>query len=178
MYGLHKSTGLFDSLVGKTEVDAAALEPLAHSFSGALKSLDKKEESISPLDFILKLRLKFPQYAEKDKYGLFIQHDVHEFWTSFLAYLTGSAGIKLPDNSSIMLEKKNENGESSFENTGSLLLPVTAETSILDDCLKKCLIETAFANVPLFLSFVFLRFMWKTNEKVQAKILKVSVGKG
>ena len=104
MYGLHKSTGLFDSL--STDAQADNLEPLTHSFNSVLKSLDKKEESVSPLDFILKLRLKFPQYAEKYKYGLFIQHDVHEFWTSFLAYLTNSSTVKLPVNSSIMLEKK------------------------------------------------------------------------
>lgn len=106
MRGLHKATGLFSSLLNKDQDVDPDLDPLAHSFISTLKYLDKKEESQSPLDFILKLRLKFPQYAEKDKYGLFIQHDVHEFWTSFLAYLTNSAGVKLPDNSSIMLEKK------------------------------------------------------------------------
>lgn len=64
-----------------------------------------------------------------------------------------------------------------------MLLPVTAETSLLDDCLKRALnIGTAgdennapikIANIPSFLSLVFLRFMWKSNEKVQAKILKL-----
>ena len=106
MYGLHKNIGLFDSLLNKKVDESETLEPLAHSFVGVLKSLDKKEEAISPLDFILKLRLKFPQYAEKDKYGIFVQHDVHEFWTSFFAYLINSSDLKLPEKSSIMLEKK------------------------------------------------------------------------
>lgn len=85
--------------------DTESLEPLANSFISTLKNLEKREEYISPLDFILKLRLKFPQYGEKDKYGLFIQHDVHEFWTSFLSYLN-SSGCKLPEKSSILLEKR------------------------------------------------------------------------
>lgn len=73
---------------------------------------------------------------------------------------------------------------SSYENVGCLLLPVTADTGSLEDSLKKSLLETApesanvssrsfFSNLPFCLPFVFMRFMWKTNEKVQAKILKV-----
>lgn len=101
--GLHKNTGLFADAMDKSDVES--LESLTSSFLSTLKNLEKREESISPLDFILKLRLKFPQYGEKDKYGLFIQHDVHEFWTSFLSYLNNS-GCKLPEKSSILLEKR------------------------------------------------------------------------
>lgn len=67
----------------------------------------------------------------------------------------------------------------------NLFLPVTSETNNLNDSLLKALVEKvsdsndisarlSFSNIPSFLPFVFMRFMWKTNEKVQAKILKVN----
>lgn len=66
-----------------------------------------------------------------------------------------------------------------------MFLPVTAETGSIQDSLSKAFIEkssdsndiistASFSNIPAFLPFVFMRFMWKTNEKVQAKILKVN----
>lgn len=72
----------------------------------------------------------------------------------------------------------------SSENVSYIFLPVTSETGSLGDSLSKAFSEKApdsdeivskstFSNIPAFLPFVFMRFMWKTNEKVQAKILKV-----
>jgi hypothetical protein len=72
-----------------------------------------------------------------------------------------------------------------LENISYIFLPVTSETSSLNDSLIKAFMEKAsdsdeiaststFYNIPAFLPFVFMRFMWKTNEKVQAKILKVN----
>lgn len=73
-----------------------------------------------------------------------------------------------------------------YENVTYVFLPVTAETGSLQDSLSKAFIEKSsessdivstlsFSNVPAFLPFVFMRFMWKSNEKVQAKILKVEM---
>lgn len=81
-------------------------DPLYDSFVIVLKSLkNNSDESISPLDFILKLRNKFPTYAEKDKYGLYIQHDVHEFWSSFMNYIS-SVNSNFSKSTEIIIEKK------------------------------------------------------------------------
>lgn len=73
---------------------------------------------------------------------------------------------------------------SSIESVSNVFLPVTSETGSLTDSLSKAFSEksdageiisnTFFSQLPTFLPFVFMRFMWKANEKVQAKILKVS----
>ena len=74
----------------------------------------------------------------------------------------------------------------SYENVTYIFLPVTAETASLQDSLSKAFTEklsesdeivskSFFSNIPELLPFVFMRFMWKTNEKVQAKILKVKI---
>lgn len=72
----------------------------------------------------------------------------------------------------------------SYETVSNVFLPVTSETGSLAASLSKAFSEksdtdeiisnTYFSNLPAFLPFVFMRFMWKTNEKVQAKILKVN----
>ena len=80
-------------------------EPLYESFISVIKSFKKNEESFSPLEFILKLRNKLPVYAEKDKYGLYIQHDVHEFWSTLVSYIS-SNNPEIAKNTTISLEKK------------------------------------------------------------------------
>lgn len=67
--------------------------------------LKSGEESISPLDFIMKLRTKFPVYAEKDKYGIYVQHDVHEFWSDFMSFVS-SNDPDVSKNTTIILEKQ------------------------------------------------------------------------
>ena len=100
-FGLDKSLKLFDD----DNYESKSLEPLHESFLSTLKSLKKKQDSISPLDFIMKLRSKLPIYAEKDKYGLYIQHDVHEFWSTLIEYL-GKNDSNLIKSTNIILEKK------------------------------------------------------------------------
>ena len=89
----------------QSETDGKEKDPLYDSFVNVLNSLKKGDESISPLDFILKLRNKFPVYAEKDKYGLYIQHDVHEFWSSFMNYIS-SVNSNFSKSTEIIIEKK------------------------------------------------------------------------
>ena len=100
-FGLDKSLKLFDD----DNYESKSLEPLHESFLSTLKTLKKKQDSISPLDFIMKLRSKLPIYAEKDKYGLYIQHDVHEFWSTLIEYL-GKNDSNLIKSTNIILEKK------------------------------------------------------------------------
>lgn len=100
LYGLDQSLKLFGD-----NSDSKSPEPLHESFLDTLKSLKKKQDSFSPLDFIMKLRNKLPIYAEKDKYGLYIQHDVHEFWSTLISYL-GKNDPNITKNTNIVLEKK------------------------------------------------------------------------
>lgn len=80
---------------------------------------------------------------------------------------------------------RSKTGSTGYENVSYIFLPVTAETGHLSDSISKAFTEKAsesddiasvssFSNMPAFVPFVFMRFMWKTNEKVQAKILKVN----
>lgn len=102
LFGLDQLCNLFGS-----SGDSDSLEhkdPLLESLMNTLKSMKKGEESISPFDFILNLRHKLPIYAEKDKHGLYIQHDVHEFWSTFFSYLCTKS--KKLQNTNIIMEKK------------------------------------------------------------------------
>lgn len=83
----------------------------------------------------------------------------------------------------IFLFDRSSTDSISYETVSNVFLPVTSETGSLADSLSKAFSEkteagevtsnTYFSNLPTFLPFVFMRFMWKANEKVQAKILKV-----
>lgn len=101
LFGLNRELNLFK---GSLESDDKS-EPLYQSFISTLKALGKGDESISPLDFIMKLRNKLPIYAEKDKYGLYIQHDVHEFWSTLISYI-GSNDPNITNMTNLILEKK------------------------------------------------------------------------
>ena len=101
LFGLDQSLQLF----GDNSDSKESLEPLHESLLSTLKSLKKKEDYISPLDFIIKLRYKLPVYAEKDKHGLYIQHDVHEFWSTLISYL-GKNDPNITKTTNIVLEKK------------------------------------------------------------------------
>ena len=101
LFGLDQTLNLFNHNL-KTE---SKIEPLYESFLSTLTSLKKGDDSISPLDFIMKLRNKFPVYAEKDKYGLYVQHDVHEFWSDLVTYIS-SNDPAVSKNTNIILEKK------------------------------------------------------------------------
>lgn len=132
--------------------------------------------SYAPLDFILKLRQKFPIYGEKNSYGVFIQHDVHEFWSSFWSFLNISDEFSLAIQSKVA-----DQTEPGLEFSNCLLLPITNETSFMEDSIKLALSDTnaaaqgsmrQFSILPRLLPLVFMRFMWKSIDKVQAKILK------
>lgn len=101
LFGLDQELNLFKESVETNE----KAEPLYQSFISTLKALSKGDEAISPLDFILKLRNKMPTYAEKDKYGLYIQHDVHEFWSTLISYI-GSNDSNMTKMTNLILEKK------------------------------------------------------------------------
>lgn len=101
LFGLDQSLKLFDDNFESKE----SVDPLHESLLCTLKLLKKKEEYISPLEFIMKLRSKLPVYAEKDKYGLYIQHDVHEFWSTLISYL-GKNDLNVTKTTNIILEKK------------------------------------------------------------------------
>lgn len=101
LFGLDQSLKLFDDNFESKE----SVDPLHESLLSTLKLLKKKDEYISPLEFIMKLRSKLPVYAEKDKYGLYIQHDVHEFWSTLISYL-GKNDLNVTKTTNIILEKK------------------------------------------------------------------------
>lgn len=101
LFGLDQALKLFNPNL-KTQ---GKIEPLYESFLTTLNSLKKGDESISPLDFIMKLRNKFPVYAEKDKYGLYVQHDVHEFWSDLMTFIAANDPT-VSKSINIILEKK------------------------------------------------------------------------
>ncbi len=101
LFGLDQTIKLFS----RKEDSKDNIEPLYESLIGTMKMLKKGEDSISPLDFILKLRNKFPIYAEKDKYGIYVQHDVHEFWSALLSHIA-SNDSNIISATNIVLEKK------------------------------------------------------------------------
>lgn len=101
LFGLDQAIKLFS----RKEDSKDNIEPLYESLIGTMKMLKKGEDSISPLDFILKLRNKFPIYAEKDKYGIYVQHDVHEFWSALLSHIA-SNDSNITSATNIVLEKK------------------------------------------------------------------------
>jgi ubiquitin carboxyl-terminal hydrolase 14 len=101
LFGLDQDLNLFNgSLDSEKNSDI-----LYESFVNTLKSLKTGEATISPLDFIMKLRNKIPIYAEKDKFGLYIQHDVHEFWSTLISYI-GSNNPNITKVTNLVLEKK------------------------------------------------------------------------
>jgi hypothetical protein len=100
LFGLNQLLNVFEKSSNNDSLD-----PLFDSFLNTIKSLDKGEESLSPLDFILRLRTKLPIYAEKDKYGMYAQHDVHEFWSTLVSHF-GANNAKLSQATNIILEKK------------------------------------------------------------------------
>lgn len=133
--GLDQRFGLFEEARAKLD----GLDPLAASFLSLLASLRKQDVAAWPLDFILKLRHKYAQYAEKNSHGVYIQHDVHEFWTTFMSYL--GTTMRLPEDASIVLEKRyvawqlgavtdglrdGATGNCAYERVNELLLPVTS----------------------------------------------------
>ena len=99
--GLDQAIGFF----GENNDSNGKIEPLYESLLGTLKILKKGENSISPLDFILKLRNKLPIYAEKDKYGIYVQHDVHEFWSTLISHI-GASNSNISKATNIIVEKK------------------------------------------------------------------------
>lgn len=101
LFGLNQEIKLF----ADKEDSQVNVEPLYDSLLDTMKMLKKGEDSITPLDFILKLRNKLPIYAEKDKYGIYIQHDVHEFWSTLINHI-GVNDSNITKATNIIMEKK------------------------------------------------------------------------
>ncbi|XP_031092747.1 ubiquitin carboxyl-terminal hydrolase 6-like [Ipomoea triloba] len=164
--------------------------------------LDKNVKPVSPMQFWMVLRKKYPQFGQLNN-GVFMQQDAEECWTQLLYTLSQSLKRQVSSDTSdtvkdifgIDLVSRvhcAESGEESTETESvySLKCHISQEVNHLHEGLKRGLkseLEKASPSLgrsaiyvkdsringlPRYLTIQFVRFFWKRESNQKAKILR------
>nr|VDD01059.1 unnamed protein product [Brassica oleracea] len=164
--------------------------------------LDRSVNAVSPTQFWMVLRKKFPQFSQLQN-GMHMQQDAEECWTQLLYTLSQS--LKAPTSSEdsdavkalfgVNLRSRvhcQESGEESSETESvySLKCHISHEVNHLHEGLKHglkgelektspalgrtavYLKESLIDSLPRYLTVQFVRFFWKRETNQKAKILR------
>ncbi|KAH0920749.1 hypothetical protein HID58_020767 [Brassica napus] len=164
--------------------------------------LDRSVNAVSPTQFWMTLRKKFPQFSQLQN-GMHMQQDAEECWTQLLYTLSQS--LKAPTSSEdsdavkalfgVNLRSRvhcQESGEESSETESvySLKCHISHEVNHLHEGLKHglkgelektspalgrtalYLKESLIDSLPRYLTVQFVRFFWKRETNQKAKILR------
>ncbi|CAH1422750.1 unnamed protein product [Lactuca virosa] len=164
--------------------------------------LDKNVKPVAPMQFLVVLREKYPQFGQLHN-GSFMQQDAEECWTQILYTL--SQALRSPGSSQSIDTVKGlfgidlvskvhcaESGEESLETESiySLKCHISHEVNHLHEGLKhglKSELEKASPSLgrsavylkdsringlPKYLTIQFVRFFWKRESNQKAKILR------
>ncbi|XP_047313307.1 ubiquitin carboxyl-terminal hydrolase 6-like [Impatiens glandulifera] len=164
--------------------------------------LDKSVKPVSPMQFWMVLKKKYPQFGQLHN-GAFMQQDAEECWTQILYTLSQSLGSSGSSESAdavkalfgIELASRVhclESGEESSERESiyALKCHISHEVNHLHEGLKhglKSELEKAspslgrsaiyikdsrISSLPRYLTIQFVRFFWKRESNQKAKILR------
>ncbi|KAI3868566.1 hypothetical protein MKX03_003786 [Papaver bracteatum] len=164
--------------------------------------LDRNVKPVSPMQFWMMLRKKYPQFGQLHN-GAFMQQDAEECWTQIMYTLSQS--LKAPNGSENAEAVKKlfgidlvsrvhcaESGEESSEaeSVYSLKCHISHEVNHLHEGLKHglkselekvspslgrssiYLKESRINDLPSYLTVQFVRFFWKRESNQKAKILR------
>ncbi|ERN15450.1 ubiquitin carboxyl-terminal hydrolase 6 [Amborella trichopoda] len=182
------------------------LDPTSHQLTVATRDLfgelDRNFKPVSPMQFWMVLRKKFPQFGQQQN-GFFMQQDAEECWTQLMYTLSQS--LKSPDPGEnpetvkrlfgIELVSRVHCKESSeespeTESVYALKCHISQEVNHLHEGLKHglkselekvspalgrsavYLKESCINDLPRYLTVQFVRFFWKRESNQKAKILR------
>ncbi|XP_024006178.1 ubiquitin carboxyl-terminal hydrolase 6 isoform X2 [Eutrema salsugineum] len=154
--------------------------------------LDKSVNAVSPSQFWMVLRKKYPQFSQLQN-GMHMQQDAEECWTQLLYTLSQS--LKAPTSSEdsdavkalfgVNLRSRlhcQESGEESSETESVYSLKCHISHEGLKGELEKTspalgrsalyLKESLIDSLPRYLTVQFVRFFWKRETNQKAKILR------
>ena len=168
--------------------------PLLNDLKAILLAMQTEGSALSPLQFLLNLRIQYPQFAHIID-GHYAQQDAEECWsllisklesTEFVSkYLTGE--LKTVETCSDAVD---EEPSVSFQEFRKLNCHIDTNISDLNVGLQSALGEqlekfspslnknamyvrkSRISILPKYLPITFVRFFWKQSESVKAKILK------
>jgi len=173
---------------------------VSHTMAVALRNLfatlDNSVQPVIPFEFVTKFRDAFPKFAQQQE-GRYMQQDAEEAWTQLLYCLRQA----LPTSSTSLfqgeffttyecLEAPDEPKTTRIDTFEKLSCYITDTTSFLYDALKHSLEEEItkksptlnreakyrkvqrIQKLPFYLTVQFVRFFWKQQNKVKAKILR------
>ncbi|KAL3511707.1 hypothetical protein ACH5RR_024424 [Cinchona calisaya] len=164
--------------------------------------LDKNVKPVSPMQFWMVLRKKYPQFGQLNN-GAFVQQDAEECWTQLLYTLSqslkSSSSSEEPDPVKALFGIEfvsrvhcAESGEESTERESvySLKCHISQEVNHLHEGLKRGLKselekaspalgrsaiyvkDSCINELPRYLAIQFVRFFWKRGSNQKAKILR------
>lgn len=181
-------------LSSQVEGAGQSQDALVRALSSLFVSMTKKEEVVNPTMLILQLRKRFPQFAEQDPSGMFLQQDAEEAFSQLLRVLIEN--LQVSDLFTIGYKTKTkclamEGGESEGEElVYKLNCHIDINTNFLRDGILKSLRDTFEKNnetlgsnatyettrtitrLPKFLTVHFMRFFWRDDTKKKSKILR------
>jgi len=175
--------------------------------------MDVSNQSTTPLMFLQVLRRAFPQFAQKDNHGHFMQQDAEECWSQLMLSLSqklprvtgaeapaqGSSSSKpnaISDLFSGSLDvswkctESEEAPTSTSESFVKLACHIGNNTAFLLTGLKETLEESItkrseqlgreakflkssrISKLPHYLTVQFVRFFWRADKNLKAKIVK------
>ena len=169
---------------------------LATQMREMMTQLDRNAASFSPQAFVMSFRTLFPMYAQTGPQGQFMQQDAQECYSTVVQ----TVGRAIPKVNELLevemettykcVEAEDEPTTSKREKVHALTCHISNETSNLMTGLMDKLTETVekhsptlgrtahytqesrLAKLPEYLCVQFMRFFWKPNEQVRAKILR------
>ncbi|VFQ66962.1 unnamed protein product [Cuscuta campestris] len=185
----------------RTDLDSSS-NLLTVATRDLFNELDKNVNAVSPMQFWMVLRKKYPQFGQLNN-GVFMQQDAEECWTQILYTLSQS--LKAPGPSDTTDVVKDifgidlvsrvhcaESGEETTETESvySLKCHISQDVNHLHEGLKhglKSELEKASPSLgrsavylkdsringlPRYLTIQFVRFFWKRESNQKAKILR------
>jgi len=161
-------------------------------------NLEHSRTPVNPFNFLHQLRVLYPQFAQKDENQRYRQQDAEECWGQIFYTLKET----LRDDSinhifggeTVATLKCTESDSEPVKNTvekfNKLSCHINSNTSFLLQGLKESMTETItkrsdtlnrealyentirISKLPQYLTVHFVRFFWKNDVKLKAKILK------
>ncbi|CAJ0646977.1 4753_t:CDS:10 [Entrophospora sp. SA101] len=168
---------------------------LVMSLCELYNQLNLTTEGYSPWNFLQTLRTAFPQFAQRNNHG-FMQQDAEECWSQIVSSLNGQ-NLLLSQNAAAEEGSSTSSTQSSFvekymtgEYTSILKLKhdgddkeaALDEEPALDEELEKhsptlnrqakYTKKSRISRLPSYLTVHFVRFFWKSQQQMRAKILR------
>jgi ubiquitin carboxyl-terminal hydrolase 14 len=197
---LRSSEGL-SSLLARSEPRDDAQGRVVRQLKGLFATLDRsKGPPLAPLQFLAAFRGAHPQFSEQDNSGAYKQQDAQESLVQLVNDVVHgtAAGEKEArslfevqmDTKMTCVENPDEPNDVRTESLFHLTCHIGNSTNHLFEGLTSSLTETitkqspslnkssdylvkkSFKSLPEYLVVHFMRFFWKANEKVKAKILR------